>query len=444
MAAEAFPRVLFLTSAAFNRVTGGGLTFSNLFAGWPKDSIATVHNDAVPVTTDVCDRYFRLGERELRRWGPLRYLPAGQAVAGGTGGKVGPAPKRPSLMFVLMRHAKRLVLGDGMPETVEISTALDTWIREYRPQVLYTILGSNAMMDLAMRLGDRYELPIVVHIMDDWVSVLYRGGVFSFLQRMRKERLMRRVVREAAVRMAICDDMASAYESRYGYPFVAFQNTIEVARWDCMAKVDLVPKRPVRVAYIGSILPFAQLDSLVDCCKAIQLMSRDGIAIRLDIYSPAFLAEQYRDRLVVGGAVALHETLSDDLEFFGTLRDADVLLLPVNFDAYTVEYIRYSMPTKVPAYLSIGTPILAYGPAEVAQIAYARRAGWALAVTERGVEHVRRGLEKLVDDIPLRQQLSAQARQTARERHDASTVRRDFQACLCNIASPGSNEVLQG
>lgn len=37
------PRVLLLTPEAFNKVTGAGITFSNLFAGWPKDEIARTY-----------------------------------------------------------------------------------------------------------------------------------------------------------------------------------------------------------------------------------------------------------------------------------------------------------------------------------------------------------------------------------------------------------------
>ena len=50
------PRVLLLTPEAFNKVTGAGITFSNLFAGWPKDAIAVIHRDVVPVTEDICAR----------------------------------------------------------------------------------------------------------------------------------------------------------------------------------------------------------------------------------------------------------------------------------------------------------------------------------------------------------------------------------------------------
>jgi hypothetical protein len=35
--------LLFLTPESFNRVTGASITFSNLFAGWPKDEIARTY-----------------------------------------------------------------------------------------------------------------------------------------------------------------------------------------------------------------------------------------------------------------------------------------------------------------------------------------------------------------------------------------------------------------
>src|SRR3546814_20737257 len=92
------PRVLFVTPHAFNRVTGGGITFSSLFRGWPADRLATAHSDPEPTSDDVCRLYFRLGPAQidyvwpiscLRRAGPgqneggsLAKSPAGAGTAG--------------------------------------------------------------------------------------------------------------------------------------------------------------------------------------------------------------------------------------------------------------------------------------------------------------------------------------------------------------------------
>jgi glycosyltransferase involved in cell wall biosynthesis len=432
---DAAPRVLFLTSSAFNRVTGGGITFSNLFAGWPRDAIATAHNDPVPVSTDVCEKYFRLTEREIHRWGWLRHVPLGKPPASISAGA--PSRQRPSLSISLLKQVKTWVFGDAIPEVAHLTPELEEWIEAFRPEVMYTILGSNAMMELADLVRSRFRLPLVIHIMDDWVSVLYKGGLLSPFQRRKKERLMQHLVDVSAARLAICDDMAEAYRHRYGQPFLSFQNAIDVGFWGRYAKTDLAASGPVRVAYIGSVFPFAQLESLVDCCRAVQALDNEGFPIRLDIHSPAHLAEQFRQRLVVGPAITLHDTITDDDVFFGTLQQADILLLPVNFDAYTVDYIRYSMPTKVPAYLTVGTPILAYGPAEVAQVAYARREGWGLTLTERGTEGVKRALRRLAEDIPLRCALSERARALAASKHDAATVRSAFQSTLKLLAQGG-------
>ena len=421
-------RVLFLTPAAFNKVGGGGITFSNLFAGWPIDAIATIHNDPVPVSRDVCNQYYRLSEREIHRWGWMRHIPLGKPAAASQENSA------PSLSrgwgFSLLKRVKIWVFGDGIPETARLTPELEAWVTAFRPTVLYTILGSNAHMELAEQLRVRFRLALVVHIMDDWVSVLYRGGLFSPWQRRKKERLFQQLMDVSAARFAICDSMAEAYRCRYGQPFLSFQNAIDVGVWQRYAKDPGVVIYPIRVAYFGSILPFAQLDSLVDCCRAVQALADSGFSVGMEIYSPTLLAEQYRDQLVVGNAISLHDTLSDDTEFFDTLGAVDILVLPVNFDGYTIEFIRYSMPTKVPAYLTVGTPILAYGPAGVAQISYAAAAGWGMTVTERDAGQLQQAIKRLVLDIPLRTELSKRARATAAARHDAAAVRADFQAAL--------------
>jgi glycosyltransferase involved in cell wall biosynthesis len=425
-------RVLFLTSAAFNKVTGGGITFSNLFAEWPIEDIATIHNDSVPVTHDVCNRYYRLTEAEIHRWGWLRHIPSGKP-APALGVSSAPQQSR-GWAFSVLRRAKTLVFGDGIPETVCLTPDLEAWITSFRPTVLYTILGSNAMMELADHLRVRFRLPLVVHIMDDWVSVLYRGGLFSPWQRRKKERLIRHLMEVSVARFAICEDMAEAYQRRYRQAFLSFQNTIDVETWQRFAKNARVVNSPVRVAYIGSVLPFAQLDSLIDCGEAIQALSDEGFPIQLEIYSPSHFTEQYRQQLIIGTAIFLFDTISDDEVFFATLQAVDILVLPVNFDPYTIEYIRYSMPTKIPAYLTVGTPILAYGPGDVAQISYAAAAGWGLVVTVRDIEHLKRAFKQISLDSSLRADLSKRARTTVAERHDARIVRSQFQAALASAS----------
>ena len=426
-------RVLFLTSSAFNKITGGGITFTNLFSGWPKEAIATIHNDPVPVTHDVCDRYFKLSTSEIHRWGWLRHVPLGRLAPAQTT-TLGTKMNR-SWSSSLLRVLKSWVFGDGIPQEACLSDALEAWVSSVQPTLLFTIVGSNEMMELAEKLRVRFSLPLVVHIMDDWPSVIYRGGLLSFWQRRKKDRLLQNLMNVATARFAICQDMAEAYEFRYKKPFQWFQNAIDLTAVQRFVKSPLIVGSPIRVAYLGSVFPNAQLQSLIDCCNAVQALHHEGLPIRMEIYSPSHATEQYREQLVVGAAIRLQDTISDDEVFFHTLQEVDMLVLPVNFDEYTIQYIRYSMPTKVPAYLAVGTPILVYGPAEVAQVSYAKKAGWGMPVTVRDMGALKDAVKRLATDMQFREDLSGRARQMAAAHHDACVVRKQFQAALVSAAA---------
>ncbi len=424
------PRLLFITPAAFNRTTGGGVTFGNLFAGWGKDRLATAHSDPVPVTHETCEIYYRLGPAELRRWGPLeRAAPATPGAPGSA--STGQAPARS-----LLRAARAVVFGEQVPDRGELSPALAQWIDAFRPQVLYTILGTNGLMELVLAVQRRFRLPLVVHFMDDWPQASYRGGLLGPLARGRMDKLLRETLARARLRLGICEAMCDAYGARYGVPFEPFHNAVDVARWNAIAGGARGQRAEKDVVYVGSILPRAQLDSLVDCCHAVARLGREGVRVRLSIYSPAIYAERHRKRLVLADNIELHDTITDDEAFFRRISNADALLLPVNFDPRTVRYIRYSMPTKLPAYLFSGTPILAYGPEDVAQIRYVKDSGAAHVVSAPGVDGVAAGLRALLSDAEHARRIGTRARAVACERHDLRQVRARFQQALAAAAQP--------
>lgn len=430
---EPFPNVLFITPVAFNRTTGGGITFSSLFQGWPQDRLATVHSDLVPITNDVCANYYQLSRKEIRKWGPRKLLHGPNTSTNVSETTTVKSWRR--LLIKIVRTLKTWVFGDAIPESVRISPELLRWVGDFRPDVIYTILGSNSIMQLVEELRQRFDLPVAIHIMDDWPATIYRGGLLSWHQRARMQRLLRHLIYIAAARMAICDAMSEAYEVRYGAPFASFQNAIDVDRLARYAKRDLSVANPVRLLYIGSIFPNAQLDSLVDCCEAVKGLQQESMGIKFAIYTPRFMGEQYRSRIVTGSSISLKDTILDDEKFYETIARADILLLPVNFDTMTVRYIRYSMPTKVPAYLLSGTPILVYGPDSVAQVKYAQEQKWGYVVSERNVSRVMDAIRELTSNMALRQQLSAAARGAAAKNHDSGDVRDRFQAMLCSAAT---------
>lgn len=423
-----FPRLLFVTGAAFNKVTGGGITFTNLFQGWPKDRIATVTNDAVPVSTEICDRYFHLNGEIARLGAP--HLPGSTRQS--QGGPAAALPRRPAWVT----RAKTLVVGNAFPDRGWLSPELAAFVDDFRPQVIFTILGPIGTMELVDAIRRHTGAPLVVHFMDDWAATLYRGGLLAPWLRARMNTLLRRLVRAAHLRLGIGTYMCQAYEQRFGAPFQAFQNTVEPRRLAQFApRAASAAASPARLVYCGSIFSNAQSDSLIDTAAAIGRLNGDGLACRLEIYAPPFLSAPFRDRLLAHQGVSLHDTVTDDDAFFQLIGGADALVLPVNFDRESATFIRYSMPTKLPAYLASGTPILGYGPPEVAQLAVLADQQCGLVVGRRDGAALDAALRRLFTDGTLRAALSARAVALAAERHDADAVRGAFQAALRQVAS---------
>jgi glycosyltransferase involved in cell wall biosynthesis len=210
--------------------------------------------------------------------------------------------------------------------------------------------------------------------------------------------------------------------------------------WAPRAKRDWTAGSPFVVRYVGSIVADGQRDGLRDVAAAVDGLRRTGTAVELWVHAPREQsASLVRDGQTPREGLRLGDPPDPD-RIHALLASADLLVLPFNFDARSARYIRFSMPTKIPAYMASGAPILLYGPPGIAAVRYAERDGWARVVVRSGVEALGAALAGLMGDQAAREALGRRAQALARERHDAATVRPAFQAALMAAAAAGRRE----
>ena len=422
------PKVLFLTPCSFNRISGGGVTFSNLFSGWGKNNIATVHADDIEPSNDICDRYYKL-QSEIKSPSILQYFKNLNKINHRSNNINNSSPSiNKSLFLFFLLKIKFLIFGDGLPQKIFLSHQLIDWIDNFKPDLLYTPLGSNSMMELSKLIIEKYKIPIVIHIMDDWPSIIYRGGILSFIQRSKMHKLLHGLINIASARIAISEEMAKEYEIRFMHPFHYIHNGVEININYIKKSYDI--SSPARISYIGSIFPMAQLQSLLECCDVVANLASQGQTIQLSIYCPKEAVENYFFKFIKSNFIKFYAPISDDDEYFRILRDSDLLLLPVNFDSKSVSFIRYSMPTKLPSYLSVAVPILVYGPDSVLQVSYAKNIGWGLVVDQRDKLKLESAFIRLLENQSLRKHYGLMARKTAQSNHNLTNVRNNFQHLL--------------
>jgi len=438
------PRILVVTSNNFNLATGGGITLTNLFRGWPVDRIANVHEDHTPEDRSVCQNFYRLSDEEIQWSWPFSWAQSwrrnarssfvGEASTGnGTGALSAPGMRGGPLGVRISRR----IMGDGMPRTVRISTRLRHWLDAFKPEILYGFLGSMAQIRLMQGLAQTLEVPMAIHIMDNWPAVLYRRGLLGPLLRPIVQKEFQALLRGASLRLGICEDMCQEYQRRHGYPFLPFHNALDIEEWLSGARRSWTAGSPFIVRYVGSIVADGQRESLREVCEAISLLRSRGVPVEMWIHAP----REQTAYLQASGVSWQGLHVKDSPPAGAVMRllaDADLLVLPFNFDARSAEYIRLSMPTKVPAYMVSGTPVLVYGPSGIATTKYAERDGWGYVVSRRSKTALQEALRDLIADQATRERLGQRAQELARQRHDATKVRSRFWQALVTASRPTS------
>lgn len=441
---SSYPRVL-VVGQSFNRCCGGGVTLSNLFEGWPPDRLAAAALPGRVMDRDVCDQQYVLGTDESVWAWPLSLIRRRSTPPSGTGGRgqdhrrvrSGDSPS-PSGLAAQALYAGLDLLGvQDELRSVRISAPLRAWIRGFAPDIVYSDLGDLPLMSLVDQISNEFGCPFALHMMDDWPSVRYRDGVLQGVVRSHMERRLRSLVGRATSLLAIGDAMAAEYETRYGRTFLPIHNPVDLRRWDALAAAcggepDGPPDDCLRVVYTGKVDSDTS-GSILDVAEVISDMSSHGQRISLQVNTPDV---DFPALTRVAGCRGVVVTPAGDYcRVPSLMRAADVLLLPLDFDEESARFTRLSIPTKVSEYLASGRPVLTYAPRGSAVAEYARSRGWSLLVDERDTASVRRALNLLLDDGPLRSKMGSRARQLAAERHDATRVRAQFRAALMTGAT---------
>lgn len=439
-----YPRLL-IVGAPFGYANGAGVTLSNLVKGWPRDRVANAALMERPISWDICDRFYRIGDSEFP-WlfpfapivrpigsGQVTQIPVGSPQTEATARHLG-SVLTPTTRQALSEAASRVLGTTDVIRTVRLSSQLDRWIADFRPQVVLSFFSTLNSMRLVERILRRFHLPNVAFINDDWVSSIYKRGLFSPWLRYATEQTLRRLLTNAGAAVGVSPAMCDTYAQRYGRPFHCFTRPIELAEVLPHDRTNWRAGVPFRLLYAGRI-GRANTNSLMDVCKAVSMMRRAGRNVVFDLYltaNPDLIRKTYsaEQGILVHAPIAYEDTPA-------RYAEADLLVLPIDFDEDSKSFARYSMSTKIAEYLASAVPILVYAPAETAMCSYALDDKWGHVVSRRSDSELLQAIVRIVGDESLREALGRRAIQVAQRDHDAAIVRTKFRQLLFGAAQAG-------
>lgn len=269
----------------------------------------------------------------------------------------------------------------------------------------------------AARLARKRTVPLHLVVHDDWpraaqVPAAFRGWF---------DNQFAKVYNQAHSRLCVSPSMAHAYQTRYGaagevlYPMRASNAPDFATPPSRLAEND----HQFTVAFAGTINSPGYVKALIALQDALAPLGG-----RLLIFGP-LTPEQARQNGLDLPNIAVCGLLPWP-ELINRLRDeADVLYVPMSFDAAERSNMEMSFPSKLADYTAVGVPLLIYGPP------YCSAAGWARE--NRGVAEVaeveselREAVRRLANDPARRFELGKVALETGRKYFSHHTVQEVF------------------
>jgi hypothetical protein len=434
-----YPRLLIINSHSFNDYKGGGITLKNLFTGWPKDRFAIAHFDDAPPTPGVCENYYRLGYNECHYIFPLNKLSTEprQANEGGytAEGYFKQFPSSGGLISKnslagpkgLKKNVLEFIEKTGIRELIHpmrLSVQFEDWLKSYKPEIIYCQSENISFINLVLRAYKATGAKVVVHVMDDWPSQIYKRKSLRSLLRYIVNYKFRKLLSIASLRLGISKAMADEYESRYQLKFKYFHNPIDTHKAELTKSQFKLGEHALLVVYSGRIGVTASHDSIIEFSRCIESLRMEGMEIRFNIYTDLTNSEVDFSYFQRPGTYLL-PALKDD-NFISKLLEADLLLYPVDFDKNSIEFIRLSFPTKLPSYLISGVPVLCYGPREVFSIRLMEEQKLSFMCTEQNDQVLKSVIIKSLNDKDERLALAKSAYSYAIDNFEITKVRAAF------------------
>jgi glycosyltransferase involved in cell wall biosynthesis len=427
-----YPKILII-GQSFNKKSGGGVTISNLFKGWPKDRLAVASNTNLysDLDTSVCDTYYQLGYNNKLHPFPLNIilpkiqcglLSVKQNADEDAADVVAARAGKYKFVYNAITALLHFFGLYNILYKLKITPYFSAWVKEYKPDVIYTQLASLELIRFTENLRAETGKPIAIHIMDDWPLTINKPGLLYNYWQNKIDTEFRQLLNKSQLLMSISNRMSDEYRSRYGKEFIPFHNPIDINFWKPKTAKDYSINSHFIVLYAGRI-GFGIENSITEIAEAVNEVAaqKNNIEFHIQTGDTEALKKlvSFTDKIKWIKPTAYNEL---PVKF----ASADLLLLPQDFDDKSVRFLRFSFPTKVSEYMISGTPVLVYGDESTGLTKYALQDKWAYVITQNKKQELVKAITELYENQHLRKELAQRAQKIAEEREDAEIVREAF------------------
>ncbi|CAK0779602.1 Methyltransferase, FkbM family [Gammaproteobacteria bacterium] len=298
-------------------------------------------------------------------------------------------------------------------------------IKDFKTEIIYyRAVDNDTVHSFASAAIKELKSPYVIHLMDDWPK---RLETRSPTQCQQFDPSLRILIRNSSAACSIGRSMSAAFTQRYRKPFYEFSNAVDPASFPPRTTKSGAKKEFV-ICYAGALAEDMTLTSVTDFAKAVEELPKE-----LNAYLHIHTRHPWSGIAKRAFCDLQHTRVKDqapETEYYELLQNADALLISYNFDKASTDYIGYSIANKMPESLASGTPIIAYGPSNVATIEYLHNTGAALVIEQQDQKRLVGELTEFIRSRPRQFDLGAKGRDIAFQGHNLWQISSSFRKLL--------------
>ena len=431
------PKVLII-GQSFCDIRGGGITMMNLFSQWDKERLAvacTGHFLSLKINASVCDTYYQLGEKEQKLKFPFnlfqKKFKSGPVKPSSLSNEVGfsrPSPdvRQKFVNKILYPFLEYIGMFHNLSR-IDLSKEFCEWLNNYQPDIIYAQAYSLEGVRFCIKVKDYLKKPMAFHMMDDWPSSSSERGPFKKIWAKEIDLEFKILLGKSSLLLSISEEMSKEYKRRYAKEFVPFHNPINVVFWKTFQKKEYDLNKKPYIYYSGRI-GIGIDSSLKVVAEAVEKVNREMIPSMKFV-----LSSEEKPDWIHNYSSTEHKKFVVYKDVPKALSDADILLLPYDFSSDSINFIKYSMPTKASEYMMSGTPTILFAPSNTAIVNYAKKYNCFEIVTKNNVEAISTAIKNLLADKYKRKHLAETASLIAEKDHNADDIASNFKIILYSI-----------
>lgn len=363
-------KILVISNNSFSKTQCNGKTLSSFFSSIGASNVAQVYfGTNEDPDFDICNRYYRVTEIQLLKSLLTLSFKTSNSHIALIKSKDAKAHHDSSIMRWLKKHSSKLSIFREFlwKSNIWDTKELDAWIREFNPNIIFTLLGNNVYVyKIVLRLAERYRLPIVAYFTDDYVI---NSTATNWIERFHYKSVCKQqdiILSRASLAYVIGEKMQHDYSKKYNREFGCLGNCIDFDNFKHLEPRKIAPSQPVIISFIGGVhsnrwKSIAKLGTILK-----EIGKERAMDIQLRVFTVSNLTNEVKNAFKKAGvkycgSLTNHEVIRE-------IENSHFLLHVESFDNKYRKYVRYSISTKISECLVSNRMIIAFGPHEVASI----------------------------------------------------------------------------